>query len=231
MKFFAVTTLLIISYGFTRAGVVTESSSPPATFAIASIHLEQNATDGDYEIVVEAMGGDEGLTKLTVTAPDGRIIVDFTGPQASSLGMRQFRFESPEPRNFNSLKAAYPEGVYAFSGTTASGAKLEGNAKLSHKLALSNATLLQPKPGAKGVSPKNLQITWTPVKNAVAYSLYIEQDRLNMSLNVRLLGSADSFTVPEGFLLTGTQYVLGVGAIMSNGNTSFVESSFTTAAQ
>jgi hypothetical protein len=223
--------LLLGSYGFTRVGVVTDPSSPPASFAIATIHIEQNATDGDFEIVLEAMAGDEGLVKLTVVAPDGRTIVDFTGTQTSSLGMREFRFESPEPKNFNSLKSAYPEGVYTFSGSTASGVKLEGKATLSHKLPLATPTLLQPKPGAKSVEIKNLQINWTPVKNAAAYMLYIDQDKLDVSLTVRLLGSADSFAVPDGFLLPGTEYTLGVGAVMNSGNTSFVETSFRTAGQ
>src|SRR4051794_2914780 len=67
------------------------------SFDAASARFEQNATDGDVEAVFEAIAGDDGLTKLEVVAPDGRTIVEFAAPGRSSMGMRQFRFESPEP--------------------------------------------------------------------------------------------------------------------------------------
>src|SRR3954454_24865238 len=69
------------------------------SFDSASARFEQNATDGDVEAVFEAIAGDDGLTKLTITSPDGRAIVDFSAPGRSATGMRQFRFESPEPTN------------------------------------------------------------------------------------------------------------------------------------
>src|SRR4051812_14162615 len=88
-------------------------------FEVASARFEQNATDGDVEAVFEAIAGDDGLAKLSVIAPDGRTIVDFTSP-GHSMGMRQFRFESPEPTDVAALKKAFPDGVYMFTGSTAS---------------------------------------------------------------------------------------------------------------
>jgi hypothetical protein len=224
--------LLLGSYGVAQVGTGKESSPPvPPTgvaFTKANVRFEQNATDGDVEVVFEVKGGKEGLAKLTVLAPDGRTVIDFTAPDATTLGMRQFRFESPEPNDAKSLKSAYPEGVYTFSGSTSSGVKLQGKATLSHKLP-ATTTFLQPKAEAQDVPVKNLEIAWTPVKNLAAYIIYIEQDELDVNLTVRQSGAMATFDVPNGFLLPGTEYQLGIGTVSDEGNISFVETTFTTA--
>src|SRR5262245_50529767 len=92
-------------------------------FAVALIQFEHNATDGDFEVVLEAKGGDEGLNKFTVTAPNGRKIVDLTAPDAATLGLRQVRLESPEPKDAKAIQAAYPEGAYTFAGTSVTGVR------------------------------------------------------------------------------------------------------------
>jgi len=210
------------------APMVDKKSVPSEPFAVVSVHFEQNATDGDVEVVFEVKGGDEGLTKLTVVSPDGRTVIDFTAPDASTLGMRQFRFESPEPGDVKSLKSAYPEGAYTFAGATAAGDKLHGKSTLSHKLP-ATASFLRPKAEARGVDAKNLKITWAPVKNLAAYIIYIEQDELDVNFTAKLPGAVTKFTVPDGFLLPGTEYMLGIGAVTEEGNISFVETTFTTA--
>jgi hypothetical protein len=220
-------TLLLGFCGLARVGAGKESD-PPVTFTRASVLFEQNATDGDVEVVFEVKGGAEGLAKLTVVSPDGRTVVDFTAPDATTLGMRQFRFESPEPKDVKSLKSAYPEGVYTFSGSTASGATLHGKSTLNHTLP-AIASFIQPKAEAQDVAIKNLKITWTPVKNVAAYIIYIEQDELQVELTARLPGNVAAFAVPDGFLLPGTEYMLGIGTVTNDGNTSYVETSFTTA--
>ena len=63
-----------------------------------------------------------------------------------------------------------------------------------------------------------------------AYILYIEQHELGLDLTVRLPGSAAAFAVPNGFLVPGKGYQLGIGTVSPEGNISFVETSFTTAA-
>jgi hypothetical protein len=197
-------------------------------FAVARVHFEQNVTDGDAEVVIEVNGGDTGLAKLTVVSPDGRTLIDFTAPDATALGIRQFRFESPEPRTVESLKSAYPKGVYTFAGTTAAGEKLHGTSTLSHRLPVA-ASLLKPEAGARGVSTRNLKIIWTPVKNAASYIVSIEQDELDVSITSKLPGSVTTFTVPDGFLLPATKYTLGIGTVTDEGNISFTETTFTTA--
>ncbi len=197
-------------------------------FAVASVHFEQNATDGDVEVVFEVTGGDEGLAKLVVVSPDGRTVIDFTAPDASTLGIRQFLFESPEPGDVESLKSAYPEGVYTFAGATAAGDKLHGESRLVHKMPVT-ASILRPGAGARGVAAKGLEITWTPVKNLAAYIIEIAQDELNVNITAKLPGSVATFAVPDGFLLPDTEYELGIGTVTGEGNISFVETTFTTA--
>ena len=219
--------LLLGSLGPALAAVGQESG-PSSPFAVAGVHMEQNATDGDFEVVFEVKGGAEGLTKLAVASPDGRTVIDFTAPDASTLGMRQFRFESPEPKGVASLKSAYPEGAYTFTGATAAGHILHGESTLHHELP-ATVSLLRPGAGARGVGVKDLRIAWTPVKNLAAYIIKIEQDELHVDIAATLPGSVAAFAVPDGFLVPGTEYQLGIGAVAKTGNMSFVETTFTTA--
>ncbi len=195
-------------------------------FGEAAVRFEQNATDGDVEVVFEATGGRDGLAKLRVVAPDGRTVVDFAAPDASTLGIRQFSFESPEPRDVASLKAAYPEGVYQFSGATSAGQEYRGEAKLSHELPPTASIL---RPGEDAGSAADLEIAWSPVAKVAAYMVEVEQDQLGFKLTARLPGSASAFRVPEGLLLPGIQYKLSVGTLTEAGNASFVETEFRTA--
>jgi hypothetical protein len=202
-------------------------SVAPGRFAVANIRLEQNVTDGDVEIVIEAKGGEDGLAKFMVVSPDGRTLVDVAAPDASTLGLRQFRFESPEPKDIESLQSAYPQGVYRFSGVSAIGASLKGEARLSHRLPAA-AAFVRPRAGARGVAIKGLELAWTPVKDLAAHVVYIEQPELGVEITARVPGSATSFAVPDGFLVPGTEYQVGLGTVAPEGNMSFVETTIRT---
>lgn len=200
------------------------------SFAVAGVHFEQNATDGDVEVVFEVKGGDEGLAKLTVVAPDGRTTVECTAPDASTLGIRQYRFESPEKGEVESIKSAYPEGVYAFSAVSTSGVKFQGKSALSHTLP-ATVTFLQPAVEAEDVDIENLKLTWSPVKNVAFYMIEISQEELGANVTAKIPASLAEFSVPEGFLLPGTEYILAIGTVSEDGNMSFVETAFTTAGE
>lgn len=206
--------------------------APPAgeaaPFAVATVHFEQNATDGDVEVVFEVKGGDDGLTSVTVTAPDGRTVVSAASPDTSTMGVRQYRFESPEPTDAARLKAAYPEGVYRFAGTTA-GARYASEATLSHRLP-PGITGITPADDAEGVRVRGLRVTWTAVRDVASYVVGIEQPELGFNLSVTLPGSATSFAVPEGVLQPGHAYTLAIGTVATGGNASYVETTFATAA-
>jgi hypothetical protein len=199
-------------------------------FAVASVHFEQNATDGDVEVVFEVKGGDEGLAKLTVTAPDGRTVVECTSPDASTLGIRQYRFESPEKGEVENIKSAYPEGMYTFSAVSTSGVKFDGKSALSHKLP-ATVDFLQPEAEAEDVDIEDLKFTWSPVKNVTFYMIEISQEELDINVTAKIPGSLAEFRAPEGFLLPGKEYTLGIGTVSEDGNISFVETAFTTAGE
>ncbi len=94
----------------------------------------QNATDGDAEVVLFAKGGDEGLKKLRIIAPDGRIVANVQGDHRG-VGLREFSLESAEPPDFGAVLGSFPEGTYTISGRTVSGQCLAGRADLSHGFA------------------------------------------------------------------------------------------------
>ena len=209
--------LLLVFPGFAHA---------EEKFAKAVVHFEQNATDKDAEVLFEAIGGAVGLATLKVVAPGGRTVIDFKAPD-SKLGLQHITLESPEPKNDGSIQADFPEGEYTFTGSTVTGVKLLSKVKMSHKLP-EPATILSPRADANGVPVKGQQIKWTAVKNLAACVVVIEQEESDLSVTAKLPGSATTFAVPDGFLRPGTEYKLAVGTVSLEGNTSLVETSFTT---
>ena len=196
-------------------------------FDQASIRLEQNITDKDAEIVFEVTGNDAGLAALKVTAPDGRIVADFKAAD-SKMGFRHVNLESPEPKNDGRVQADFPAGEYTFTGSTVTGAKLSGKAKLSHKFP-SAASIVQPRADEKGVPVNGLRIKWNPIKNLSACLVSIEQEKTDIKLNAKLSGSATTFAVPDGFLTPNTEYKLAISTVSIDGNVTSVETNFETA--
>jgi hypothetical protein len=229
MKAF-VTTLAgaALALGLTSADSGLGQEGPAGPFGAASVRFEQNATDGDVEVVFEVRGRADGLAWLTITAPDGRTVVHTSSPEASTLGMRQFQMESPEPPDPSVVKAAYPEGVYAIAGGTMAGDSLRSEVTLSHRLP-PPVTVVDPEDEAEDVPTTGLHVSWAPVDGVVAYRVAIEDEETGDAFTVSLGGSARGLTVPDGFLKPGTEYQLAIGTVARNGNASFVENGFTTA--
>lgn len=223
----AVISAILLVYNGSAHGADSKSAAA-APFPIASVHFEQNATDGDMEVVFQVKGGVDGLAELIVVSPDGRTVAAFKAPDASTLGMRQFRLETPEPPDFKSLKAAYPEGVYEFFGRTSSGANLAARSNLIHRLP-ATTTFAEPAPETVNVRVKDLKISWSPVEDVASYIVKIDQRELNVSFIVRLPGtSPTSFDLPDGFLSRHTKYKMSIGTVTREGNISYVETTFTT---
>jgi hypothetical protein len=204
-----------------------EKASSSESFSVASVHFEQNATDGDVEAVIEAIGGDEGLKKLTVTAPNGQTIIDVKAPAGATLGMRQFHFETPEPKDTDSLKQAFPEGAYTITGATADGKTLSDKSTLSHTLP-TPTKIVRPQADAKNVDPHHLEIAWNAVKDAAGYTIELEGDG-GADLTAKLPKSATKFAAPDGFLQPGADCQVGIGTVSADGNVSVVEIEFTIA--
>ena len=219
------TRLLLSVLIFAAAGSVWADGK----FDQAAIRLEQNATDKDAEIVFEVTGGSAGLAALRVAAPDGRIVADFKALD-SKMGFRHVNLESPEPKNDGRVQADFPAGDYTFSGSTVTGAKLSGKARLSHLLP-SAAVILQPRADEKGVPLNGLRIKWSAGKNLAACLVSIEQEKTDIKLNAKLAGNATTFAIPDGFLLPNTEYKLAISTVSTEGNVTSVETNFETVAK
>jgi hypothetical protein len=66
------------------------------------------------------------------------------------------------------------------------------------------------------------------VKEAAAFILVIEDEKAHREIKANLVSSATTFTVPEGFLASGTEYKVAIGTVARDGNRSFTETAFTT---
>ena len=215
-----------------KAGATQEEGPEPdsyGAFEFATLRFEQNATDGDFEAVLELTGADEGLTRLKLVSPTGDMLVDFTSHGDESMGMRKFVLESPEPDDMESMKLGFPEGAYQFTGIDTEDNGYKGEATLSHQLPAA-ASILNPAPEAEGVPVEGLVVKWAPVEGVSAYIIEVEaeEDGRNDSITATLPSSAQSFAVPEGFLIPGGAYKVAIGTVAENGNRTFVEATFTT---
>ncbi len=57
----------------------------------------------------------------------------------------------------------------------------------------------------------------------------IEQEDSGFEISVNLPANVTKFSVPDGLLLPAAEYKLAIGTVSEDGNSSFVETDFTTA--
>jgi hypothetical protein len=209
------------------AAVAVGAASADAKFKHLSVHFEQNATDNDFEVVFEATSSAIGLVALQVTAPDGRVVIDFKAP-STKLGMRTFRLETPEPKALAGLQADYPAGTYTFTANTVAGTAFSGTTTLSHRLP-GAASWVRPRPEEQNVPVIGLRVRWGAPEGLAAFHLTIENEAGIKVVQAVLAGSATSFPVPDRVLLPGAKYSVSIGTVGRDGNASFVETSFNTA--
>ena len=167
---------------------VAEAARPDPTgpFDIAEIHVEKNATDDDTEIVIEAVGGDDGLCQFRVYAPDGRPIVHFNSVDRSTGGQREFVIESPEPPG-DAILAGYPEGLYRFRGRTCEGERFDSADPLSHDLPAA-VVITSPAADSEVDASNGIVIEWSPVPGVAEFILELENESADpeqsLSLNL-----------------------------------------------
>jgi hypothetical protein len=195
-------------------------------FEELALALEQNATDGDAEVVLFAKGGDEGLRRLTVTAPGGRKVARIEGDKRG-VGLREFLLESAEPPDLPAVLASFPEGTYTFLARTVGGDCLRGEAALSHTLAPAT-TLLSPEQD-ESVPIDELVLSWSAVPEAVAYVVELNNEDTGEEMTFLVHPPAVSIPIPAGALAPDAEYQFGVGVQTASGNLTVVELTFTTA--
>ena len=187
-------------------------------FANVKIALEQNFTDQDTEVVIVAKGLDDGLNTLTVSTVDGMEILNLSAT-TSSLGVREFSVESPEP-GLAEVLAAYPAGTYVFEGVAANGVRLKSTATLSHEL---------PSPTTLRVDTEAGTISWSTVTGVDHYVLELEREVDGedvVKLTLEMPSDVTSFPIPAPMRVPG-EYQVGVAVVSRGGNTTVVEVNFT----
>lgn len=196
-------------------------------FSELSIILEQNATDMDSEVVIFAKGGDEGLGRFSVTAPNGRKVARFDARGRGVIGIREFNLESPEPPDLQEVLGAFPEGTYRFRGRTMSGDCLRGEASLSHAIAMASELIA---PGEGEILRRDeVVVTWAAVPEAEVYIIELQNEETEEELVADVPRSDLSFVPPEGWLVPDTEYQVSVAVKIESGNITVVESFFFTA--
>ncbi len=159
-----------------------EKQAGSTRFAVASIRLEQTPRMDVWEVVIEAVGRSDGLTKLTVTAPNGSRIIDFNSPSKSNSDLlpKRLVLESDSSRSSlpnlrcRKLKRAYPAGEYAFEGTTTSGQQLRSRRRSSTHFQ-KRRPFITPKADANDVPVKNVKLEWAHVEGVTGYAIELTQ--------------------------------------------------------
>lgn len=200
-----------------------------AAFSIAQIYLEQNATDGETETVIVAKGGDTGLRRFWLFAPDGKLVYEFKSPSSSrNIGAREIIVESPEPSDLGVVLRAYPKGTYTFIGETFKGEWLYSKSVLSHDIP-SPATITFPAQDST-VSRYALTVTWGSVPGAVSYIVELKNEANGYKLTAQVGGNENMFQAPPAWIVPNGNYQVGIFAINAAGNKTATELTFFTAA-
>jgi hypothetical protein len=207
---------------------MTDAAAGDSRFQKLHVYLERNVQDRDAEIRFEATGAQDGLAALKVSAPGQRTVIDLKTPD-SKLGVRSLTLESPEPADDAVVRADFPAGAYRFEGTSTKGATLRGKAQLSHAFP-EPAAFEYPRAGQRDVPATDLTLRWSVPTGIESCVIVIEQDGSPYELRALLPALMNTFTVPKGFLRAGRAYTLEIGTVAKDGNRSFIETGFTTAA-
>lgn len=190
----------------------------------ARVVLEYHWTHGEVAMIVEAES-DQQLEHLEVRAPDGRLLLDLNAGGGQPLVLSGLRIESVVTVP-SELLSAWPEGEYTLFGRARDGRLGRGHTQLSHRL-LRPPVVTYPSNGSTGVPTNNLVVTWNLNPATSAYEIVLEQDDAD-DLKATVRAGSNSFQVPSGMLLPGTETVLEVVAISPEGNRTASEVTFTT---
>jgi len=205
---------------------VLAKNKPCLSFSELRMTLEQNATDGDTEVVLFAKGQDDGLNRLVIMAPDGRRVAEFKGDHGG-IGIREFNLESAEPPDLDAVLASFPEGKYFVAGRTVNGECITGSVFLSHQIAPAT-TLFSPQED-QVVPVDQLVLGWSAVAGAERYVVELNNETTGSEFTFEVFPPTTSMAIPAQFLQRGSEYQFAVGVRTATGNITFVETTFFTA--
>ncbi len=212
------------------------AQSTTVELARATVIIEVNSTDGDAGLQVSWDG--EGWKSMAVFAPDGEKILDVENTGVlEGWGLTEGFFESREPPfdevPLEDFLALFPEGDYAFRGTTIGGDELIGTATLSHVIPAGLKILSPQEEAVPGIT--EVVISWDPGPQPsgveiIGYEVVVEteQDPLRVFSVRNLPAATTSVSVPAEFLAGATAFKFEVLAIDAGGNQTITEGAFET---
>ncbi|MEW6074279.1 MAG: hypothetical protein AB1726_17005 [Planctomycetota bacterium] len=215
--------LAVATLSLTALGSDRSAPQPYLQLKEEAMYIEYAATTDQAVVIVEAES-EEGLNRVEVQAPGGATVLRMQAGGGQLVSLSGFLVESRE-LDSSSLFASFAAGVYELRAETRDGQAVVGSAVFDHLLPPAPA-VVYPYEGAEDV-PTNLVVTWVPDRAVKAYRIVLEQNE-NDGLAVELPAGSNSFAVPDGILAPGTESMVEVGAIGTNGNITLVEISFTT---
>jgi hypothetical protein len=221
-----------------------ECRGPAERLPAAKLIIEHNSTDEDTGVHGLFDGVD--WRRLAIFDPRGRLILEVEPKgQLRNQSISGIFFESAEPPNeevpIEDFLRKFPEGRYTVQGCTKDGTKLKGSALFTHAIP-AGPVITFPHDGDV-VSASNLTITWNHVTatldgrplNRTGYQVIVTRESPDDPngfslpvLDVHLLPSITSLTIPNQFLEPGTSYELEVLVLEISGNQTITSLSFET---
>ena len=221
-----------------------ECTGPTVRLPSAKLIIEHNATDEDTGVHGLFDGVD--WTRLVILDPRGRQILEVEPKnQLKNQSISGIFFESAEPPNdevpIADILRKFPEGRYTVKGCSKDGERLRGTAVFTHAIPV-GPVITFPHDGEQ-VPASNLTITWNHVTttldgrplNRTGYEVIVtkdaEDDPNGFSLpvlDVHVLPSVTSLTVPNQFLEPNTRYELEVLVLEVSGNQTITSIHFET---
>jgi hypothetical protein len=195
-------------------------------FEDVEIFVVYSSSDEDAQVFVQG-GADDPIVSVKAFGPGNAVKLKLDIRDGDDLGYADFVFESPEP-SLEELEVAYPAGEYRFRGVSAEGDILTGEADLSYEL-LDAPVPIFPVDGDEDIPTNGVNAMWEEIEDAEAIRLEVEDEEEEVALKVDLPGDATSFSLPNGWLQPGTEYVLDIKAIAEDGNQTVTDLRFTTA--
>lgn len=220
------TVVWALTAAFAATAGAAQAAQPCQEFSALQLRLEQNATDGDFEVVLFVKGQDDGLKLLKIRKPGSGKVAKLVG-YGDGIGLREFTLESAEPEDLDKVLASFPAGEYKIRGRTVEGACIRGAAVLSHQLAPATELL---SPMADEVVPVDqVVLSWAPVAEAELYIVELKNEDLGNTITFEVLPPTTQLAIPVNMLVAGNAYQFGVVVVAADGNKTGVERSFSTA--
>ncbi len=241
-----------LSSGAFATAALSASTDEGPTYEKSLVFFELNHSDGEIGLKAEVEG--DGWQRLSIDGPgkDRLLDVQING-RLKVQGLSELSIETTEP-SFDDMPAKaffarFPEGAYAFLGSTLDGKKIGGTAMLSHVMPappgnLKISGLGFPKDCDDDPIPmaaKPVMISWNTaathhpdfgkagVVKIDKYEVVLKRYKpTTQEIKIELAADATSYRVPAGFIAGNTGFPIKFEIVVQaeSGNQTVFESCF-----